>query len=94
MGAMSIGTPTTPITRPIRCGPAACVRIICPTGMIMPPPRPCRTRKAMSDLARPGQRPRAPSRAEEDDRGDVQALGAEAVGGPAGRGITVARASM
>jgi hypothetical protein len=49
MGARIIARPTTLMTRPKRCGPAARVRTIWPTGMIMPPPMPCRTRKAMSD---------------------------------------------
>ena len=39
------------ITRPTRCGPAARVRIVMPAGMSMPPPRPCSTRKAISDPA-------------------------------------------
>ena len=50
-GASSIGTPTTLITRPMRWGPAAWARVIIPIGMIIPPARPCRTRKAMSDSA-------------------------------------------
>ena len=41
----------TLITRPMRCGPAARASMDCPTGRIMPPPSPCRTRKAMSELA-------------------------------------------
>ena len=48
---MSIGTPSTPMTRPIRFGPAFLVMIVMTAGMIMPPPRPCRTRKPMSDPA-------------------------------------------
>ena len=36
-GASSIGTPTTLITRPMRCGPAAWASVIIPIGMIMPP---------------------------------------------------------
>ena len=84
IGPSSIGTPMIAMTRPTRCGPAARVRIVMPSGMIMPPPKPCRTRKTISDSAlqaRPGQH-RADH--EQDDRGHVQALGAEAVGGPAG----------
>ena len=50
-GPSSIGTPTTLITRPMRCGPAAWARVIIPIGMIIPPAIPCRTRKAMSDSA-------------------------------------------
>ena len=45
IGPISIGTPITLITRPMRSGPAACVRIVMPAGMIMPPPSPCSTRK-------------------------------------------------
>ncbi len=51
IGPISIGTPTMPITRPMRCGPAAWDKIVMPAGMIMPPPRPCRTRKPISDSA-------------------------------------------
>ena len=35
----------------MRCGPAAWARVIIPIGMIIPPARPCRTRKAISDSA-------------------------------------------
>ena len=55
-GPSSIGMPTMLITRPIRCGPAARARMVCPIGRIMPPPRPCSTRKKMrllDDHARP-----------------------------------------
>ena len=41
----------TLITRPIRCGPAAWARIDIPAGMIIPPPRPWRTRNTISDPA-------------------------------------------
>src|SRR3954454_24077425 len=51
IGPSSIGTPMMLITRPTRCGPAARVRIVIPAGMSMPPPRPWRTRKAISDSA-------------------------------------------
>ncbi len=37
------------MTRPIRCGPAACVMIVMPSGISMPPPSPCSTRKPISD---------------------------------------------
>ena len=40
--------PSTAITRPTRSGPAARVRIVMPSGISMPPPRPCRTRKRTS----------------------------------------------
>ena len=39
------------MTRPMRCGPAARARIDWPTGSSMPPPMPCSTRKAISELA-------------------------------------------
>ena len=45
IGPSSIGTPRIAISRPIRCGPAARVMIVMPSGISMPPPRPCRTRK-------------------------------------------------
>ena len=48
IGPSSIGTPSTAITRPIRSGPAARVMIVMPSGISMPPPRPCSTRKAVS----------------------------------------------
>ena len=51
IGPSSIGTPITAITRPTRCGPAARVRIVMPSGISMPPPKPCRTRKKISDPA-------------------------------------------
>ena len=45
IGPSSIGTPRIAISRPIRWGPAARVMIVMPSGISMPPPRPCRTRK-------------------------------------------------
>ena len=47
IGPSIVGTPVTLITRPIRLGPAVSARINWPTGMIRPPPTPCRTRKAI-----------------------------------------------
>ena len=49
IGPSSIGTPSTAITRPTRCGPAAWVMIVMPSGMSMPPPRPWIIRKAIRD---------------------------------------------
>ena len=46
-----MGTPMMLMTRPMRWGPAARARIDWPTGSSMPPPMPCSTRKAMSELA-------------------------------------------
>lgn len=40
IGPSSIGMPSTAITRPTRSGPAARVRIVMPSGISMPPPRP------------------------------------------------------
>jgi hypothetical protein len=48
IGPRSIGTPRIAISRPMRCGPAARVMIVMPSGISIPPPNPCRTRKAMS----------------------------------------------
>nr|WP_255523311.1 hypothetical protein [Blastococcus sp. TML/M2B] len=48
IGPSSIGMPSTAMSRPIRSGPAARVMIVMPSGISMPPPRPCRTRKAIS----------------------------------------------
>src|SRR3954447_12382440 len=96
IGPISIGTPTTPMTRPMRCGPAALDRIVMPAGLIMPPPGPPKTRDPVRDSAGPGgaadrdQRraraggPRARGAGQEQaDRDHVQALGAEAISGPA-----------
>ena len=49
IGPSSVGTPITAMIRPIRSGPAAWARIAWPTGMIIPPPKPCSTRKTISD---------------------------------------------
>src|SRR6202044_1370396 len=49
-GAISIGTPRMPITRPIRWGPAFWVMIVITDGMIIPPPSPCRIRKPISEV--------------------------------------------
>ena len=48
IGPSSIGMPRIAIRRPIRCGPAARVMIVMPSGISMPPPRPWRTRKVIS----------------------------------------------
>ncbi len=56
IGASIAGIAITPITLPIRWGPAIWAMIIWPTGMIMPPPTPCSTRKSTSapiELAKP-----------------------------------------
>ena len=45
IGASIAGIETIAITRPIRWGPATWAMISIATGMIMPPPTPCRTRK-------------------------------------------------
>ncbi len=50
VGASIIGTATSAITRPIRLGPAASAMMICASGMIMPPPTPCSTRKRISSV--------------------------------------------
>ena len=50
IGPSSIGTPRIAISRPIRCGPAARVMIVMPSGISMPPPSPCSTRNAISTL--------------------------------------------
>ena len=84
IGPSSIGTPMIAITRPTRCGPAARVRIVMPAGISMPPPRPCRTRKAISDSADQARPDSTEPAQEQRDRDHVEPLGAEAVGGPAG----------
>ena len=48
IGASIAGIVTTPITRPIRLGPATWAMISWPTGMIIPPPTPCSTRNRTS----------------------------------------------
>ncbi len=49
IGAIIAGIDTNPITLPIRCGPATWAMIIIATGMIIPPPAPCRMRKITSE---------------------------------------------
>ena len=48
VGASSIGTAIRLITRPICVLEDCAVQIIVPTGMIAPPPTPCRAREAIS----------------------------------------------
>ena len=50
-GARMIGTPIALMTLAMLPGPAALTRIIWPIGISMPPPRPWRTRAAISDSA-------------------------------------------
>ena len=50
-GPITVGTPMTLMTLPMRCGPAARARIDWPMGRIMPPPSPCATRNTISDGA-------------------------------------------
>ena len=83
IGPSSIGTPSIAISRPIRCGPAALVMIIMPSGISIPPPRPCSTRKPISMLMLEAREHSAEPSGEQRDRRHVQALGAEPVGGPA-----------
>ena len=51
MGPSSVGTPMRAMTLFIFSGPALRAMIACPTGMIRPPPKPCRTRKAIREEA-------------------------------------------
>ena len=51
IGPSSVGTPISAMTLFILSGPAVRAMIVCPTGMIMPPPSPCSTRKATSTPA-------------------------------------------
>ena len=56
IGPSRVGIPMTAMTRFILSGPAVRAMIAWPTGMIMPPPKPWRTRNAMravADQARP-----------------------------------------
>ncbi len=84
-GASSIGTPTTLITRPMWRGPAACASVIIPTGMIMPPASPWSTRKAISEFALQARPQSALVITKPADDGHPDALGAEALGRPAGQ---------
>ncbi len=43
--------PSTLMVRPVRAGSEARTRTVIPTGITMPPPRPWRTRKAISEGA-------------------------------------------
>ena len=70
IGPSIIGTPMIAITRPTRCGPAARVRIVMPAGISMPPPRPWRTRKTISDSADQA----APDRAEPARKRPIESM--------------------
>ena len=67
----------------MRCGPALCATSVKPTGTSMPPPMPCRTRKAISSPADVAERAERRADGEQRDRGDPGPLGAEALGYPA-----------
>jgi hypothetical protein len=94
IGPSSVGTPMTAITRPSRCGPAVWASALMPSSMIMPPPKPCSTRRKIrepADLARPHSVDPSPNSATETihtrlaaKRSDIHPV----------RGITTARASM
>ena len=51
IGPRSVGTPITAMTLFILSGPAVRAMMVCPTGMIIPPPSPCSTRKTMRAVA-------------------------------------------
>ena len=86
IGPSSIGTPRIAMRRPIRAGPAALVMIVMPSGMSMPPPRPCRVAEADEHADRGRHGAQRGAQGEEEERHHVEALGAEAVGGPARQG--------
>ena len=77
--------PSTAITRPTRSGPAARVRIVMPSGISMPPPRPCSTRKATSISRLVAVAQSTEPAVKSSDREQVEPLGAEPVGRPAGQ---------
>ena len=83
IGPSSVGTPITDMTRPRRCGPAVWASTLMPTGMIMPPPKPCRTRKKISDSADHARPHSAEPSAEQRDRDHPHPLGPEALRHPA-----------
>ena len=85
IGPSSIGTPSTAITRPIRSGPAARVRIVMPSGISMPPPSPCSTRKNVSISRVVAVAHSTDPAVNRPDGEQVEALGAEPVGRPAGQ---------
>ena len=85
IGPSSIGTPSTAITRPMRCGPAARVMIVMPSGMSMPPPRPWSDAERDQRLDRPRRAAQHRAGDEQHQREHVEALGAEPVGRPAGQ---------
>ncbi len=62
IGASMAGIETIPITRPIRLGPATWAMISWPTGMIIPPPTPCSTRKTHQRGGGGGNGTQRPSR--------------------------------
>ena len=76
----------SPSAGPSGAGPAARVMIVMPSGISMPPPRPCRTRKPISIVESTSPSRTARSRAVNSAiASHVEALGAEPVGGPAGQ---------
>ena len=85
IGPSSIGTPRMAISRPIRSGPAARVMIVMPSGISMPPPRPCRTRKPISASMLQAVAQSTEPSVNRLERDHVEPLGAEPVGGPAGQ---------
>src|SRR5262249_21932052 len=93
-GTSSIGTPKRLITRPIRCGPATCARIVWPTGRISPAPRPCRMRKPIKepiDQATPASR--EPVMKRRSEQSQTRLAPKRSVAQPLS-GMTLAKASM
>ena len=84
IGPSSIGMPSTAMTRPTRSGPAARVMIVMPSGISMPPPRPCRTRKAISGAMSQAMLHSTEPATNSTSARHVEPLGAEPVGRPAG----------
>ena len=64
IGAICAGTDTAAVTRPSRCGPAACTSSVAPTGRSTPPAAPCSTRNAIrlpADQAAPASTDATPN---------------------------------
>ena len=84
-GRAASGRRGWPSAGPSGAGPAALVMIVMPSGISMPPPRPCSTRKHDQHVDRRRRTRTAPSRAVNSVMArQVEPLGAEAVGRPAG----------
>ena len=82
IGASIVGTPVIAVILPMFLGPAADAIISCPTGMIMPPPTPWSTRKAISSVVDVANAAERRAEREHQHREEPDVLGAEAPATP------------